>query len=254
MIGLALLPFMIPLLWLIAPHLFGHQPALSIATPVSLAVSASALCLAVVYTIDWTGATRLKGVLMLVGLALFAGVSLFFLKKDMVDRLQRRFDPPWHEFQPGDKSYRVELPVTNPVLTPDLQPVPQWKLTCYTARSQLGRTGGITEYVVGAGKDKQTGLADDNWFTMVRQQLVQQSGGKSDGTESIVADSAGHPGREWVILLAGQTARIVRVYRAEGCIYYLSAEGISAKKGNQLIEHQFFSSFQATPQQQAAGP
>src|SRR5690606_23747809 len=84
MIGLALLPFAIPLVWLAAVLLSGRPPALSLATPAALALSAAVLCLAVVFTVDWSPATRLKGVLMLVGLAYFAGLSLFFLKKDMV--------------------------------------------------------------------------------------------------------------------------------------------------------------------------
>ena len=56
-------------------------------------MSASVLCLAVVFTVDWTPATRLKGVLMLVGLAYFAGLSLYFLKEEMVDRAKQAFGP-----------------------------------------------------------------------------------------------------------------------------------------------------------------
>src|SRR5262245_58224821 len=93
LIGLALLPFAIPLLWVIAPLVFGQPPMLSLATPVALAVSASALCLAVVYTIDWSPTTRVKGVLILVGLAYFAGLSLYFLKKDMVDGVRKVIGP-----------------------------------------------------------------------------------------------------------------------------------------------------------------
>src|SRR5262245_27688869 len=44
MIGLALLPFMIPLVWLLAPAVVGWPPALTAAAPVALAVAASALC------------------------------------------------------------------------------------------------------------------------------------------------------------------------------------------------------------------
>src|SRR5262245_25162273 len=84
LIGLALLPFVIPILWAIAPAVFGQEPMLSWAVPVALAVSASVLCLAVIYTVDWTPATRVKGVLMIVVLAYFAALNLYFLKKQMV--------------------------------------------------------------------------------------------------------------------------------------------------------------------------
>src|SRR5437868_13522703 len=50
LIGLALLPFVIPLLWLVAPMLVGQPPALSLAAPAALAVTASVLSLAVIYT------------------------------------------------------------------------------------------------------------------------------------------------------------------------------------------------------------
>ena len=88
LVGLALLPFAIPLLWLVAPLITGQEAALSLAVPISLAVAASALCLGVVYTIDWTATTRIKGVLMLVGLAYLSSAGLYFLKKDMMDRVQ----------------------------------------------------------------------------------------------------------------------------------------------------------------------
>src|SRR5262249_19856974 len=53
LIGLALLPFAIPILWLIASVVVGQPPMLSPAAPVALAVAASILCLAVIYTVDW---------------------------------------------------------------------------------------------------------------------------------------------------------------------------------------------------------
>jgi hypothetical protein len=61
LVGFALMPFAIPLLWLLGPLVTGFEPALSPAVPVSLAIAAAALCLGVVYTIDWTAVTRIKG-------------------------------------------------------------------------------------------------------------------------------------------------------------------------------------------------
>ena len=42
-----------------------------------------------IYTVDWTPTTRIKGVLMLVGLSYFTAFSLYFLKKEMVERVKR---------------------------------------------------------------------------------------------------------------------------------------------------------------------
>src|SRR5439155_23835406 len=110
LVGLALLPFAIPLLWLMGPTVLGQQPALSLAAPASLALSASILCLAVVYTVDWTPSTRVKGVLMLVGLSYFAGLSLYFLKSEMVDRVRVFFgaEREWEDFR-GPEGYQLRM-------------------------------------------------------------------------------------------------------------------------------------------------
>ena len=137
LIGFALLPFAIPLLWLIGPALLSQQPSLSLAAPASLALSAAVLCLAVVFTVDWTPATRIKGVLMLVGLSYFAGLSLYFLKKDMVDRARELFGTRHHThiFHPvPEGGYEVRFPVKPDEVHPvGDQPVPGGKLRCFQA-------------------------------------------------------------------------------------------------------------------------
>src|SRR5438105_9764316 len=111
LIGLALLPLGIPILWLVGPALFGAAPILSVAVPVALAVAAAVLCVSVIYTIDWTPATRVKGVLILVGLAYFAGVSLYFLKKETVDRVSKLWaGTGWVEVNRGDCSVKMPHP------------------------------------------------------------------------------------------------------------------------------------------------
>src|SRR5262245_34892792 len=81
LIGLALLPFLIPILWLVAPALTGQEPVLSLASALALAFSSSVLCLAVIYTVDWRPSTRIRGVLLLVVLSYVTGVTLYFMKK-----------------------------------------------------------------------------------------------------------------------------------------------------------------------------
>ena len=194
LIGLALLPFVIPLLWLIAPTAVGQPPALSLAAPLALAVAASALSLAVIYTIDWAPATRIKGVLMLVGLAYFAGLSLYFLKKDMLERVKRAFEPgpAWEEFRPPKGDCRKAL-------------------------------GESTTYVIGFGPDPKPNANDDAWFAAVEQAVVEPKHGHVTNRKSI--DDPGPPGREWEVGLNSGMARIVRVFRVKGRLYYLSAEG-----------------------------
>src|SRR5581483_186766 len=133
LIGLALLPFAIPILWLIAPAVAGQPPMLSPAAPVSLAVAASILCLAVIYTIDWTPGTRVKGVLMIVALAYFTALNLYFLKKQMVNEVKKFFGAgkDWVEVNPLDKSYQVKMPTRSDGPDPQYQPLPRVHLTTY---------------------------------------------------------------------------------------------------------------------------
>lgn len=247
MVGLALLPFAIPLLWLLAPLVFGQQPALSLATPASLAVSASALCLAVVHTVDWSATTRIKGVLMLVGLAYFTGLSLYFLKKDMVDRVKQMFGAEAEQvtFQPVDRSYEVHLP-RQPTDAQE-QPVRGWSLKCYKA-SHKGMAGAFV-FVVGAGKDAHADTPGNDWFDETGGELLRTSRGRLMKRPATVQESQ-HPGSEWVIQLPDQaTVRIVRVFRADGRVYYLSAEGPHLDRNDKLVQD-FFQSFHITWQKE----
>src|SRR5205814_613803 len=112
LVGLALLPFLIPILWLVAPAVIGQEPVLSLASALALAVSASVLCLAVIYTVDWRPGTRIKGVLLLVVLSYVAGVTLYLLKKEWVDRVRKFFgvNPGWTVFHPPAGGYRALMP------------------------------------------------------------------------------------------------------------------------------------------------
>lgn len=224
LIGLALLPFVIPLLWLIAPMVFAQPPALSMAAPAALALAASALSLAVIYTVDWTPATRVKGVLMLVGLAYFAGFSLYFLKKDMVDRVKRAFDPAWNDFRPERGGYKVRMP-GRPERSAN-QPLGEplaCSLECHQATyDALARR---VQYWVGVGKDPREDRRPDAWFADVRRALEARGDGPVRDERPVELQD-GTPGREWVLSLQEGTNRVVRVYRANGRVYYLAAEAV----------------------------
>ena len=232
MVGLALLPFAIPLVWLIAPLLVGRPPALTVATPIALAVAAAALCLAVVFTVDWTPATRLKGVLVVLGLAYFAGLGLYFLRKEVVDRVGRVFEPGWHEFRPpAGPAYTVELP-SPPRPEPKAQPLPNVvTLTSYRA----ARAGWAGEFVcvVGAGDDPQAGKTDDDdWFAAAAKVVADRDPGKPL--------PGAVPGREWRV-----DGRTVRLYRVNGVIYYLATAGPGPDADD--LAHRVFESFKPGP-------
>lgn len=246
LIGLALLPFAIPLLWVIAPLAVGRPPVLSLAAPAALAIAASTLCLAVIYTVDWSPTTRIKGVVMLLGLAYFTGLSLYFLKKDMLDRVKNFFGPDreWKDFTPPDQSYTVKMPVKTTGI-PD-QPVPGFTLACHTASEKVPFVGVIT-YVVGSGKDPRPNRADDEWFDEVGRAMQNAGRGRLREPEWL-PPRQGFPGRQWEVDVGkpGGAVRVVRVYRGKGTMYFLSVEGPNLSPDD---EHagEFFDKFLPTP-------
>lgn len=244
LVGLALLPFLIPLLWVIATLIFERTPELSVAAPTALAVAASALCLAMVYTIDWSQGTRVKGVLLVVTLTYLAGVGLYLLRKDDVDRVREVIeDRDWKEFQPPSKGYRIKLP-GRPV--PDgTPPLEGWQLEAFRAyRKQI--TGERYQYVVGYGPDAHANLEDGDWVRAVGRSVT---GGRADPepAEVTVGDI---PGRQWIITLPdGVTSRIVQVCRRDKKVYYLAAEGPNLHPEDDAVRL-FFDSFHVNPPRQ----
>jgi hypothetical protein len=238
LIGLALLPFAIPILWLSAPAVIG-PPKLSIAVPLAIAVSASILCLAVIKTIDWSPAIRIKGVAMLVALSYFAGASLYFLKPQMMDWLKSRLaHEQWVRVLPQEgPGFAVWLPAV-PQVDRKLQPIPGIELRCLKLTHDLvgGEDLGQLSFVVGAGTpDKKAGaeLGTDSWFRQTIDSIVEESSGRLDEEDEveIVQVQVNKPlrrasGRQFRIKMPDdKTLRTVRVFVVDGNVFYLSVEG-----------------------------
>jgi hypothetical protein len=239
------LPFVVPLLWVIAPQVVGQPPMLSLATPIALAVAASALCLAVVYTIDWSPTTRVKGVLMLVGLSYFTGLSLYFLKKEMVDKARSFVGPERNlvEFRPPGRDYKVNMPPAPQSV--NAQPLPKWDLKCYSASHKQFAVPMPMVFTVGTAQDlKPAQLGDEEqWFAAIEKSLAAGGAGEPLVAATPLERLEGTgPGREYHFRIGPRT-RIVRVYRAPGRLYYLSVEG--GNLDEDLVED-FFDSFMVT--------
>lgn len=225
-VGLALLPLTIPLLWLIGPVAVGTAPALTLATPVSLAVAAAALCLAVAFTVDWTPVTRIKGVLMLVGLAYFAGLSLYFLKRDTAEWAQQALGADdWRVFHGPNNDYTVQLPGRATVVPAG--PVPDLAVTFHKAAVKgLGRSA---VFHVGSGRDHAPDAADAEWFDGVAGALGRKAGAVPGVPAEPLPDPVGLPHRDWVVVpeAKGADPLLVRVYRdgANRRVFVLAAQG-----------------------------
>jgi hypothetical protein len=251
LVGLALLPFGIPLLWLVAPLVTGQAAALSLAVPVSLATAAAALCLGVVYTIDWTATTRIKGVLMLVGLSYLSAAGLYFLKKDMMDRVQAWGADPtnrWTKVSVNTKEHHFEFKLRGHVWAGDAKPLlPSVTTEGNKLASYKSETDAEYRYSVAWGKTNDERFKpDDAWFDRVRDQLAQNAPGAA------IKELAppGEPGqeqsarRQWALTFADGTVRVVRVYAVRSRVYYLSAEGPRLEPDDEDLVTPFFTSFQ----------
>jgi hypothetical protein len=254
LVGLALLPFGIPLFWRVAPILTGQEAALSMAVPMALAIAASALCLGVVYTIDWTATTRIKGVLMLVCLAYLSAAGLFFLKKDMMDRIRAWGGDPdrWQTVYVNDRGHDFEFRVrggaNNP--QPAIKPAPLPNTTTDGNRwASFQQEDGLPacHYSVAYGKVEKQFKPDDAWFARVRDHLKQNApaGAKVEELDKLEDANLGQPGigRQWTLRFGGQTVRIVRVYAIGDRVYYLSAEGQNLSPNDDDLVKPFFQSF-----------
>ncbi|MCS6865837.1 MAG: hypothetical protein RMJ56_12675 [Gemmataceae bacterium] len=243
LLGLALLPFGIPVLWWAAPFLTGQKAALSLAVPICLSFAASALCMGVVYTIDWTATTRIKGVLMLVGLAYLAAAGLYFLKKDLMDRVRALFtDDPWHVVFSEKGRFKVRMPGL--IETHTDSPLPQLNWRIDDGRRATYQTELDDEYVylAKAATPAAPAPGDDAWFDAIGQQLAQW--GRLSEPRDVTLWANDQRGREWTVHLNNNIVRVVRVYVSDGRVYYLSVEGRHLTASDPTFVEPFFRSFE----------
>lgn len=256
MIGFALMPFAIPLLWLLGPLVTGFDAALSIAVPVSLSVAASALCLGVVYTIDWTGTTRLKGVLMLVGLAYMSAAGMYFLKPALMERVQKFFSVPtlWAPFEVPETKCHIKLPVPGPGTPPEMvhneRPLPgvDWAAGLRATHRIEGTMNTKTyTYFVVANRAKAPRVnADDKWFAEAAKNLKDAAKAKELKETAVPGENRAH--RQWELTFPDSTAvRVVRVYVVEGRVFYLAGEGPELTPDDENLT-KFFKSFDTNGQ------
>jgi hypothetical protein len=241
LVGLALLPFGIPLLWWAAPIITGKDATLSLAVPVSLAIAASALCLGVVYTIDWTASTRIKGVLMLVGLAYLSAAGLFFLKKDMMDRMRGFFGPEttWTRVHYPEGRFRVQLPGT--VEEANDQPLPKVQMIGKKATFLTDSDDKYQYLVMASIPEKPAPNPNAAWYDAIGDHLAKS--GKIVEHRDVNLFRGGHPGHQWTLQVE-EGIRIVQVYVIDRRVYYLSVEGHNVTPTDEEIAVPFFKSFE----------
>lgn len=246
LVGLALLPFGIPLIWRVAPFVTGQEAALSMAVPVSLAVAASALCLGVVYTIDWTATTRIKGVLMLVGLAYLSAGGLFFLKKDLMERIRVWGDDSrqWAPVFLKDGS-QVRMPGNPlPAQTRPLGDLAEMEDERHSQFVPEPPNGPQYDYRFAVSKPNAGRKnLDEAWFARVGEKLQEVNRGRLVGGAPRTVEYVNGTCHEWAFEISSDATRVVRVYVIGDRVYYLHAEGPRLTSEDDEYGKPFFGKF-----------
>lgn len=242
LLGLTLVPFGLPLLWILAPLVTNSDPIFSVNVAAAIAICVSGLGLGVVLTRDWSAGTRVKSLLVLIALAYGSGALLFGLKKDWIEILRRqvgRGDLEWREFSDGKKTFHVRLPGR---AVPAACPLPEWTLDAVRV-VEKNSEGARDTFLVAYGlfPKELDGLREEEWFSKVKLAVSPDAGEKLTAEKTV--SYGRHPGREYrMVLPDGGTNRIVRVYRVRSYAYLLLVEGAFLPMDHTDVK-KFFDSF-----------
>ena len=252
-VALLVLPWAIPLLWLLGPMIMGKAPVFSFAAPVALAICISGLGVGIGTAHGWSIGTRVRAMLALLMLGGFLGGFLFFLKKEWAEAIRRHVGPTqlqWQEFQPSDRTYSVNIP--GRAIRRNDDPLLGWDMEAYRVERTTKRTEKAFEviYDLAHGRTpmefKQAKPTEEEWFAHIRKAILKKNGGELTAETTI--DRAVNPlipvtGRQYTIALAdGTTNRIVQVYHFRDRAFLLAVEGAFIPSDADYVRR-FFDSF-----------
>src|SRR5262249_25770372 len=153
-------------------------------------------------------------------------VSLYFLKKEMVDKVKKvtgwEEGMDWQVFKANPGGYQVKLP-GKPIVTKEDrdQPIPTViRLDCYKLSH---KTPFLGDYVFVAGaspklkpivkaKDDGPEPGTDEWYDRAVQEIVDRSGGQLVQDSSRAVPQQEFMGREFVIEFKNGKARVVHLF------------------------------------------
>ncbi|MGL6094696.1 MAG: hypothetical protein ACRC7O_02695 [Fimbriiglobus sp.] len=244
LVGLAVSPWGIPVLWLAALVLSGVEPMFTFAVPLALAVGLTGLGFGLAATAGWSHGTKIKTLIALMIFSYVTAGGLYFLKRQWAETVRGRFgrsSQVWKEFAPGaEPPYRVWMPG---VPTTAETPLPGWDFTTYQFReSRLG----ANDTFVAAHGPPPAGLPRDPtaWFQKARDALAEATGGEVL-VDVEVAGPVGFTARQFVLSLPDGTPRVVRLFRGRDSSFYLAAEGAFFTPDARDVRT-FFRSFRVT--------
>lgn len=243
LIGLALLPLGIPLLWLGARLVTGIDPVFTYFMPVAIGLGVAGACLGAVFTQEWSHAGRVRAILILVLLGYGSAAFLYCVQKEWLETVRKRFGnriERWQKFEAEDKSFFVQVPgKAQP--DPNTDPLPGWSLKTYRCMDPKLRNTDVYVIAYGTSPDTLVGAKDDAWFAAAKEAILQASGA-ADPSEKEVTQQ-GHSGREFALVMPDRiTNRTVRVFRLGKRVYYLAVDGAALPPDAKDVR-KFFDSF-----------
>ncbi len=222
--GLALLPFIIPLLWILGPTITGKEAIFTFTLPMAIAISSTGLCMGIVLAAEWTFATRVKGILAIVLVMHFCSGFLYFLKTEWVELIRKELgranEDRWIRFVSKDRKFAARVPSPmreGPAVLLDGIPMEVY---------QTSDVEDPATYIVAHGRQpvELNEQPDQKFFDEMRDKATAASGGTL--VSETEARLPGYPGREMVFQLAERnTRRIIRVYRIERTVLATAVEG-----------------------------
>jgi hypothetical protein len=223
--GLALLPFVIPLLWILGPTLTGKEAIFTFTLPMAIAIASTGLCLGMVLAEDWSFGTRVKGILAIVLLMHFFAGMLYFLKTEWVESIRKMIgranEDRWVRYVSPDKKFAARVP--SQMREDDGSPLADWTLK--TFRTDAPQDPALFTIAHGRQPADLNEQPDEKFFEAAKAKAMEAAGGTllSDPREVRLP---GRPGREFVFQMADKnTRRIVRVFRIERFAFVATVEG-----------------------------
>ena len=230
LLGLALLPVGIPLLWLVARFALRAEPVFSAAAPLAVGLGVSGLAVGVGLVRRWGHPARVRAVLLLAVAGYLVGGGLFVVRKEWAAATRRLFGPAEIKFRKLDvRNLPYEAQVPDGKATPtDAGPVDGWGLRTFTAAAGTPddkRGVWAVRYTLADGVPPVGPGGDDAWFAAVREAVVTASGGEVTAEKPVTVSDK--PARElWLTLPDRLTHRVVRLVRADDRLVYAAAEGL----------------------------
>ncbi len=223
--GLALLPFVIPLLWILGPTLTGKEAIFTFTLPMAIAIASTGLCMGIVLAADWSFATRVKGILAIVVVMHFAAGLLYFLKTEWVEEIRKQIgranEERWIRFVSPDRKFAARVP--SKMREDDGKWIADWTLKAY--RTDAPEDPATFAIAHGRQPAELNEQPDEKFFAAVQEKATEASGGTLV-SEPKEARLRGHAGREYIFQMADRnTRRIVRVYRIERFAFVAAVEG-----------------------------